>query len=64
MFFSFVVGLIMITFGMYGRVNLYLPYDNPYYQARHPEVAERVQQAQGAVTAIASRPRPDPRRLG
>lgn len=39
-FFSFVVGLIMMTFGMYGRVNLYLPYDNPYYQARHPEAAE------------------------
>jgi len=39
-FFSFVVGLVMMTFGMYGRVNLYLPYDNPYYQARHPEAAE------------------------
>jgi len=52
-----------LTFGMYGRVNLYLPYDNPYFQARHPEVAERVQ-ARGPVTAIASRPRPDPRRLG
>ena len=63
-FFSFVVGLIMMTFGMYGRVNLYLPYDNPYYQARHPEVAERVQRAPGPVTALASRPRPDPRRLG
>lgn len=62
-FFSFVVGLIMLTFGMYGRVNLYLPYDNPYYQARHPEVAERVQ-ARGPVTAIASRPRPEPRHLG
>ncbi|GAA1990819.1 DUF4383 domain-containing protein [Catenulispora subtropica] len=35
-FFSFVVGLIMMTFGMYGRVSLYLPYDNPYYRARHP----------------------------
>ncbi|MEY9926757.1 hypothetical protein ABH926_001379 [Catenulispora sp. GP43] len=48
-FFSFVVGLIMMTFGMYGRVNLYLPYDNPYYQARHPDVAELAQQqlAQG-----------------
>ncbi|MFD0635009.1 DUF4383 domain-containing protein [Catenulispora yoronensis] len=40
-FFSFIVGLIMMTFGMYGRVNLYLPYDNPYYQARHPEEAAR-----------------------
>lgn len=39
-FFGLVVGLIMTTFGMYGRVNLYLPYDNPYYQARHPEAAE------------------------
>jgi hypothetical protein len=63
-FFSFVVGLIMMTFGMYGRVNLYLPYDNPYYQARHPGVAELVQHPQGTVAAITSRPRPDPRRLG
>jgi hypothetical protein len=66
-FFSFVVGLIMMTFGMYGRVNLYLPYDNPYYQARHPDVAELAQQqgaqvalAQGSTAAVGSDPQSDP----
>ncbi|MET8580577.1 DUF4383 domain-containing protein [Streptomyces collinus] len=35
--FSFVVGLLLMTFGMYGRVGSVLPYDNPYWRARHPE---------------------------
>lgn len=35
--FSFVVGLLLMTFGMYGRVSGRLPHDNPYWQARHPE---------------------------
>jgi hypothetical protein len=35
-FFSFAMGLLIMTFGMYGRVGLYLPYDNPYWQKRHP----------------------------
>ncbi|MFF7973468.1 DUF4383 domain-containing protein [Streptomyces sp. NPDC007905] len=36
--FSFVVGIALMTFGMYGRVGSSLPYDNPYWRARHPEV--------------------------
>ncbi|NUP49649.1 MAG: DUF4383 domain-containing protein [Catenulispora sp.] len=52
-FFSFAVGLVMLTFGMYGRVNLYLPYDNPYYQARHPKEPEP---ARSPVTALAATP--------
>ncbi|KUN05113.1 hypothetical protein AQI95_16570 [Streptomyces yokosukanensis] len=36
-FFSFVVGLLLMTFGMYGRVGSTLPHDNPYWRARHPE---------------------------
>ncbi|WNO74774.1 DUF4383 domain-containing protein [Streptomyces sp. AM8-1-1] len=39
--FSFVVGLMLMTFGMYGRVSSTLPHDNPYWRARHPEEAER-----------------------
>ncbi|OIK26787.1 DUF4383 domain-containing protein [Streptomyces malaysiense] len=37
--FSFVVGLLLMTFGMYGRVGHTLPHDNPYWRARHPEAA-------------------------
>ncbi|MEV7500468.1 DUF4383 domain-containing protein [Streptomyces sp. NPDC093018] len=37
--FSFVVGLLLMTFGMYGRVGHALPHDNPYWRARHPEAA-------------------------
>ncbi|WP_434599671.1 DUF4383 domain-containing protein [Streptomyces sp. A5-4] len=33
--FSFVLGLLLMTFGMYGRVTGGLPHDNPYWLARH-----------------------------
>ncbi|AEN09756.1 MULTISPECIES: DUF4383 domain-containing protein [unclassified Streptomyces] len=33
--FSFAVGLLLMTFGMYGRVSGGLPHDNPYWRARH-----------------------------
>ncbi|MFF2009131.1 DUF4383 domain-containing protein [Streptomyces sp. NPDC058195] len=39
--FSFVVGLMLMVFGMYGRISGGLPHDNPYWRARHPEEAER-----------------------
>ncbi|MDQ0796605.1 DUF4383 domain-containing protein [Streptomyces sp. B1I3] len=39
--FSFVVGLMLMIFGMYGRVTGGLPHDNPYWRARHPEQAAR-----------------------
>jgi hypothetical protein len=38
--FSFVVGILLMVFGMYGRVGSTLPHDNPYWRARHPEEAE------------------------
>ncbi|MEU9302832.1 DUF4383 domain-containing protein [Streptomyces sp. NPDC048269] len=41
--FSFVVGVMLMWFGMYGRVGSALPHDNPYWQARHPEAAAREQ---------------------
>ncbi|AKN69318.1 hypothetical protein QR97_05330 [Streptomyces sp. PBH53] len=40
-YFSFVVGLLLMTFGMYGRVGHALPHDNPYWRARHPEASAR-----------------------
>ncbi|MFF4543293.1 DUF4383 domain-containing protein [Streptomyces sp. NPDC001435] len=35
--FSFVVGILLMVFGMYGRVGSTLPDDNPYWRARHPD---------------------------
>ncbi|MFG3257797.1 DUF4383 domain-containing protein [Streptomyces sp. NPDC048172] len=43
--FSFVVGILLLIFGMYGRVGSALPHDNPYWRQRHPEQAEREQRA-------------------
>ncbi|RFC75092.1 DUF4383 domain-containing protein [Streptomyces sp. AcE210] len=56
--FSFVMGLVILTFGMYGRVSSRLPHDNPYWRRRHPReaaaeaAADRALQA-GSPTAIA-----------
>ncbi|GLU49740.1 DUF4383 domain-containing protein [Nocardiopsis ansamitocini] len=35
--FSFVVGLMVMTFGMYGRFTGGLPDDNPFWRARHAQ---------------------------
>ncbi|MET9698451.1 DUF4383 domain-containing protein [Streptomyces sp. NPDC006529] len=43
--FSFVVGVMLMWFGMYGRVGSALPHDNPYWRARHPEAAAREQRS-------------------
>ncbi|MFB7634991.1 DUF4383 domain-containing protein [Streptomyces sp. NPDC056149] len=45
-YFSFVVGLLLLVFGMYGRVSGGLSHDNPYWRARHPEEAERFESGQ------------------
>ncbi|WP_438696150.1 DUF4383 domain-containing protein [Streptomyces alkaliphilus] len=42
--FSFVAGLLLMLFGMYGRVTGRLPYDNPYWRSRHPEEAEEARE--------------------
>ncbi|MFI6654789.1 DUF4383 domain-containing protein [Streptomyces sp. NPDC050523] len=39
--FSFVMGLIILTFGMYGRVSSKLSHDNPYWRRRHAREAAR-----------------------
>lgn len=49
--FSFVVGLMLMWFGMYGRVSSKLSHDNPYWIARHPEQAEREARAREIMTA-------------
>lgn len=43
--FSFIYGVLLMTFGMYGRVGTALPHDSPYWRARHPEQAEQEEQA-------------------
>ncbi|MFB7776860.1 DUF4383 domain-containing protein [Streptomyces bauhiniae] len=40
-FFTFIVGLLLMTFGMYGRVGSSLPHDNPYWRSRHPEAEHK-----------------------
>ncbi|MEK2475704.1 MULTISPECIES: DUF4383 domain-containing protein [Streptomyces] len=44
--FSFVVGVLLLVFGMYGRVSGGLSHDNPYWRARHPEEAERFERGE------------------
>lgn len=46
--FSFVVGLLLMFFGMYGRVSGSLPHDNPYWRARHPTQVEDERRDRGA----------------
>ncbi|MFE1248284.1 DUF4383 domain-containing protein [Streptomyces sp. NPDC058735] len=48
--FSFVMGLVIATFGMYGRVSSKLSHDNPYWQRRHPEQAAREREAPAALS--------------
>ncbi|MEV7991056.1 DUF4383 domain-containing protein [Streptomyces sp. NPDC086077] len=51
--FSFVFGVVLMFFGMYGRVGSALPHDNPYWRARHPDMVEQEprEQSRGAATA-------------
>ncbi|MFD8667766.1 DUF4383 domain-containing protein [Streptomyces microflavus] len=49
--FSFVMGLLILTFGMYGRVSGGLPHDNPYWRSRHPEEAAREDRARRGAAA-------------
>ncbi|MCT7352681.1 DUF4383 domain-containing protein [Streptomyces sp. 15-116A] len=58
--FSFVMGLIIATFGMYGRVSSKLSHDNPYWQRRHPEQAAREREARTALPAAERLRRPLP----
>jgi hypothetical protein len=53
--FSFVMGLVIATFGMYGRVSYKLPHDNPYWIARHPRRAEERELAPTGIAAPSCR---------
>ncbi|MCZ7415862.1 DUF4383 domain-containing protein [Streptomyces sp. WMMC897] len=57
--FSFVMGLLIATFGMYGRVSSKLSPDNPYWRRRHAEAAVR---ARAAVIQAAAEPAALPRK--
>lgn len=50
--FSFVVGVLLMFFGMYGRVGSALPHDNPYWRARHPEQPDRERQQRARAHAL------------
>lgn len=52
--FSFAMGLVLMTFGMYGRVSGGLPHDNPYWRRRHPEQAAREARDRRAALAPAA----------
>ncbi|MGW4736096.1 DUF4383 domain-containing protein [Streptomyces shenzhenensis] len=54
--FSFVVGLLLMVFGMYGRVSSTLPHDNPYWRARHPDLAETPELEQSTKQANPQQP--------
>ncbi|WP_329179314.1 DUF4383 domain-containing protein [Streptomyces sp. NBC_01477] len=60
--FSFAVGVMLLFFGMYGRITGGLPHDNPYWQRRHPEEAAREREARQRAAVAATRP--PPRRRG
>ncbi|MER7760668.1 DUF4383 domain-containing protein [Streptomyces sp. NPDC097619] len=47
--FSFLMGLLIMTFGMYGRVSGGLPHDNPYWRRRHPDQAARENDARSRI---------------
>ncbi|MEV4947012.1 DUF4383 domain-containing protein [Streptomyces sp. NPDC053755] len=54
--FSFVMGLLILTFGMYGRVAGRLPHDNPYWRRRHPREAARESLVRRRAAAAAASP--------
>ncbi|MGW6965090.1 DUF4383 domain-containing protein [Streptomyces zaomyceticus] len=57
--FSFVMGLLILTFGMYGRVSSKLSHDSPYWRQRHPReaaqesLARRRREASAGLSAAA-----------
>ncbi|MFD7403597.1 DUF4383 domain-containing protein [Streptomyces sp. NPDC059866] len=51
--FSFVFGVVLMFFGMYGRVGSALPHDNPYWRARHPDLVEQEPRERSRAAAVA-----------
>ncbi|GAA3797366.1 DUF4383 domain-containing protein [Streptomyces phyllanthi] len=55
--FSFVFGVLLMAFGMYGRVGSALPHDNPYWKARHPDQPEQPELEERAAEKAGALPR-------
>ncbi|MEO3766427.1 DUF4383 domain-containing protein [Streptomyces sp. B8F3] len=54
--FSFILGVVLAMFGMYGRVSGRLPHDNPYWRTRNPkEAAAEADEEARAATGAARR---------
>lgn len=49
--FSFLMGLVILTFGMYGRISGGLPHDNPYWLRRHPDRAVQEEERRRSLAA-------------
>ncbi|MFP8943605.1 DUF4383 domain-containing protein [Streptomyces fenghuangensis] len=63
--FSFLMGLVIGTFGMYGRISGGLPHDNPYWLRRHPEQAAAEEERRHRLAAAGiGAPGPAPEALG
>jgi hypothetical protein len=56
--FSFATGLVIATFGMYGRVSSKLPHDNPYWRRRHPQASAAARERAALLGARAALRRP------
>lgn len=55
--FSFVAGLLLLSFGLYGRVTGGLPPDNPFYRSRHgldPETGEVIDEEKASRVRVRS----------
>lgn len=60
---GFLVGIVLLTSGMYGRFSGRLPYDNPYWRSRHPHyVPEPPRRARRSSSAEGEQGVPPPER--
>ncbi|MFJ9771910.1 DUF4383 domain-containing protein [Kitasatospora sp. NPDC101157] len=57
--FAFVFGIVVTTFGMYGRVSSHLPHDNPFWRKR---IADEEPLPSGAAKTFVKVIRPNPGR--
>ncbi|MFE8935996.1 DUF4383 domain-containing protein [Streptomyces sp. NPDC007872] len=65
--FSFLIGLLVLIFGMYGRVSGRLPHDNPCWKRRHPREAAResiARRREACVEKVVTTPSARPGPLG
>ncbi|MFC8589447.1 DUF4383 domain-containing protein [Streptomyces sp. NPDC057217] len=58
--FSFLMGMLVLTFGMYGRVSGGPSHDNPYWRRRHPREAAEESIARWRAAAVTAAPSSGP----